>query len=123
MHIILLVKEMKGGSSPDLSSKDIDKYCNRLLKALENGKLKQCALEAGDKFEDIREKWIKAKGEQYKSGIKDSAEFRNFLMKEIHGAMDGHSAEGLYTGYVIKVDLDKHNTLLSATRLSVMGTR
>ena len=68
MHIILLVKEMKGGSSPDLSSKDIDKYCNRLLKALENGKLKQCALEACDKFEDIREKWIKAKGEQYKSG-------------------------------------------------------
>lgn len=111
MHIMLLMKEMKGGPSPELSSKDIDKYCNQLLTTLEDGKLKQCAIEACDKFEDIRTKWVKVKGEQYKYGIKDSAEFRSFLMKEIHGVVDERDAEKLYTGYVMNVDLDRNNNL------------
>lgn len=110
MHIILLVKEMKGGASPDLASDEIDKYCEQLLSGLEGGKLEQCALEACRKFEDIRAKWIRAKGRRYESGIKDSAEFRGFLMKELYGAPVGHEAEKLYTGYVMKIDLDKHNT-------------
>lgn len=111
MHIMLLVKEMQGGSSPELSSKDIDKYCDQLLAVLENGRLEQCAQEACDKFEEIRDKWIEIKGEQYKYGIKDSAEFRSFLMKEIHGMADEHDVEKIYTGYVLNIDLDKHNTL------------
>ncbi|MCM1181993.1 MAG: AIPR family protein [Roseburia sp.] len=111
MHIMLLIKEMKGGFSPDLASADIDQYCERLLAILEDGKLKQCALEACNKFEDIRKKWVGLKGEQYKYGIKDSAEFRSFLIKEIYGASKEHDAEKLYMGYVMNVDLDKHNTL------------
>lgn len=53
MHIMLIIKEIKGGPSPDLSSNDIDRYCERLLTVLENGRISQCALEAYDKFEDI----------------------------------------------------------------------
>lgn len=109
MHIMLIIKEMKGGSSPDLSSDDIDRYCERLLTVLENGRISQCALEACEKFEDIRVKWVGLKGEQYKFGIKDSADFRNFLIKEIHGVPDERDAEKLYTGYVMNVNLDKHN--------------
>ena len=111
MHIMLLIKEMKGGVSPDLSSDDIDQYCERLLKVLENSRLEQYALEACRKFEKIRAKWIALKGEQYKYGIKDSADFRGFLIKEIHGISEHHDAEKLYTGYVMNIDLDKHNTL------------
>lgn len=111
MHIMLLIKEMAGGSSPDLTSGEIDQYCEKLFAAFENGKLRQYALEACEKFEDIRLKWIKMKGDQYKYGIKDSAEFRNFLMKEIYGVLDERDAEKLYTGYVMKIGLDRKGTL------------
>ena len=111
MHIMLLIKEMRGGSSPDLSSKDIDRYCDRLLETLESDGLQQCSLEACKKFQDIRDKWVRLKGVQYKFGIKDSAEFRSFLIKEIHGTAEEHEAEKLYTGYVKYVNLDKNNTL------------
>lgn len=60
---------------------------------LENGKFEQCALEACGKFDDIRVKWVNLKGEQYKYGMKDSTEFRDFLIKEIHGVPDGHNTE------------------------------
>ena len=110
-HIMLLIKEMKGGPSPDLSSKEIDSYCDQLLEALGNDALQPCALDACRKFQNIRAKWIKSKGVQYKYGIKDSAEFRSFLIKEIHGTAEEHDAEKVYTGYVKYVDLDKHNTL------------
>ena len=111
MHIMLLIKEMKGGESPDLTSGDMNPYCERLFEALEDGKLEQCAWEACKKFQDIRTKWIQIKGKQYKYGIKDNAEFRNFLIKEIYGAPYDRDAEKLYTGYVMKIDLDKRNTL------------
>lgn len=111
MHIMLLVKEMKGGVSPELSSNDIDQYCERLLNILQNDSLGHCALEACRKFDEIRTKWIALKGEQYKYGIKDSAEFRVFLMKEVHGASDERNLDKLYTGYVMNIDLDKNNTL------------
>lgn len=111
MHIMLLIKEMAGGPSPDLASDEIDKYCEKLLLEFENDKLRQYAIEACEKFEVIRLKWIKIKGDQYKFGIKDSAEFRSFLMKEIYGAMDERDAEKLYTGYVMNVGLDRKGTL------------
>lgn len=111
MHIMLLIKEMAGGHSPDLVSEGIDKYCEQLLEKLEEGRLRQYALEACKKFEDIRIKWINAKGEQYKYGIKDSAEFRSFLMKEIYGVPSQGETEKLYVGYVMNVGLDKRGTL------------
>lgn len=111
MHIMLLIKEMKGGPSPDLAASDIDQYCEKVLAALEDGKLERCALEACEKFEDIRTKWVNLKGEKYKYGIKDSAEFRNFLMKEVHGLSDERDAEELYAGRVMNIDLDRNNTL------------
>ncbi|MGN0292680.1 MAG: AIPR family protein [Lachnospiraceae bacterium] len=116
MHIMLLIKEMVGGPSPDLSSKEIDEYCNRLLEVLEDGKLEQCAVEACRKFEDIRTKWIGLKGEQYQYGVKDSAEFRSFLIKEIHGIAYESDTDKIYTGYVMNVDLDRHNTLFGLPR-------
>ncbi len=109
MHVMLLIKEMQGGSSPDLSSVDIDKYCERLVASFEGGKLNQYALDACEKFKDITAKWIDLKGKQYKHGIKDSAEFRDFLMKEIYGALDGHDLEKVYVGYVMNVKLDRNN--------------
>lgn len=107
MHIMLLIKEMEGGFSPDLVSNQIDKYCEQLFAAFADNKLKQCALRACKKFGDIRTKWIKSKGSQYRYGMKDSAEFRSFLMKEVHGVSDERNAEKIYTGYVMKVDLDR----------------
>jgi len=111
MHILVLIKEMKGGPSPDLASHDIGEYCERLLSVLENGSLARCALEACDKFEDITKKWIDIKGEQYKDGRKDSAEFRGFLMREIYGTQQERDAEKLYTGSVMNINLDRNNTL------------
>ncbi len=107
MHIILLIKELKGGLSPDLASNQVDKYCERLFEVFKDNKFEQCALEACKKFEDIRKKWIDLKGSQYRYGIKDSAEFRSFLMKEVHGMPDDRNVEKIYIGYVMKVDLDR----------------
>lgn len=107
MHIMLLVKDMQGGLSPDLSSDDIEPYCQRLLDALKKNSLDNCAVKACKKFDEIRVKWIRSKGEQYRSGIKDSAEFRAFLMKELYGAPDERDVEKLYIGYVVHVDLDR----------------
>ena len=101
MHIMLLVKEMKGGVSPELSSNDIDRYCERLLNILQNNSLGQCALEACRKFDEIRTRWIALKGEQYKYGIKDSAEFRVFLMKEIHGVSNGYCNTDLLKALIL----------------------
>lgn len=112
MHVMLLIKEMKGGPSPDLSSSgEIDLYCDQLLQIMEDGKLEKYAMDACRKFEEIREKWIALKGEQYRYGIKDSAEFTSFLMKEIHGIEYERNTDKLYTGYVMNIDLDKNNTL------------
>ena len=112
MHIMLLIKEMNGGSSPDLSSKkEIEEYCHRLLEILEDNKIEQYAVKACKKFEDVRAKWIALKGEQYKYGVKDSAEFRNFLIKEIYGTVHERETDKLYMGYVMNMDLDRHNTL------------
>lgn len=111
MHIMLLIKEMTFGPSPDLSSADIDQYCERSFAVLEGDRLKKYALKACEKFEDIRTKWIDTKGEQYRYGIKDSAVFRDFLIKEIYGIPDERAAEKQYTGYVMNIDLDKNNTL------------
>lgn len=109
MHVMLLIKEMKGGLSPDLASDEIDEYCEKFLGVLEGGSLKEYAMEACDKFQDIRSRWIRLKGEQYKYGIKDSAEFRSFLMKDIYGVSDERDSGKLYTGYVMNVGLDRHN--------------
>ncbi len=111
MHIMLLVKEMKCGPSPELASDDIDKYCEQLHKSLEGGKLMQMAEEACEKFENIADKWIDLKGPKYQYGMKDSAEFRRFLMKEIHGISNEKNEDRLYTGNVMNVNLDKRNTL------------
>ena len=94
-----------------MMSNDIDPYCERLLEILQDGNVEQCALEACKKFEDIRTKWISVKGEHNKYGIKDSAEYRVFLMKEIYGALEEHNAEKAYTGDVLNIKRDKHNTL------------
>lgn len=111
MHIMLLIKDMLGGHSPDLASDNIVQYCEQLLAALTRNSLNKCAAEACEKFDDIRIKWIRSKGEQYKSGIKDSAEFRSFLMKELYGAPDERDMEKLYTGNVVHVDLDRKGNL------------
>lgn len=110
MHILLLVKEMQGGESPGLFSEDMTRYCERIILRIKDGELKKAAIDACSRFEDIRDKWINIKGEQYKHGIKDSAEFRVFLMKEIHGEFDDHEIEKTYVGYVLNVNLDKYNT-------------
>lgn len=111
LHVVLLIKEMKGGISPELSSKEIDGYCDRVFQAVKEAGILQSAKEACKKFQDIREKWVLQKGQEYKYGVKDSAEFRNFLMKEIHGVVEEPSVEKQYTGYVVNVKLDKNNTL------------
>ena len=111
MHIALLIKEMQGGLSPDLISDEIAPYCEQLLEILQDSSFEQCALEACKKFEEIRANWISVKGEQYKYGIKDSTEFRIFLMKEIYGAWEDHDAEKLYFGTVLSIKSDRYDHL------------
>ncbi len=104
------------GYDLDLASKDIDRYCEQLRKALEGGNLVQIAEEACEKFENISEKWISLKGQKYKYGIKDSVEFRSFLMKEIYGVSNEQNVEKMYAGYVLNVSLDKRNMLFGFIR-------
>jgi hypothetical protein len=118
MQIAFLFKHQIGGISPNINSeKEIDQYCKKVLKVLDDDKLAQKQLELT--IEVFRKKmtdWIKLKGESYKFGIKSSVEFSRFLMQsanEQRGINEnlknrgkvltiGHDRNGLNYGFISK---------------------
>lgn len=110
MHIIFLVKELSVGKSPDINDDRMDLYCDRILERIKNRGLDNLAIEAYEKFQEVSSNWIKKKGEQYRYGLKDSVEFKNFLIQEIRGNVSEEKLTSEYIGEIISINEDEgHN--------------
>lgn len=110
-HIMLLIKELQMGKSPNINlKKDIEKYCKELLKKLDTTeKLIKCAQEACEKFNSITKKWVLCKGETYKYAIKDRPEFTEFLLAELEeGKEDEIKDSTTLRGKVLNISTDRH---------------
>lgn len=111
-HIMLLVKELQMGKSPNINQKkEIERYCKELLKKLDTTeKLLKCAGNACEKFNIIKEKWVSHKGEAFKYAIKDRPEFTEFLLFELreNDKTEIECGDTALRGKVLNVSTDRH---------------
>jgi hypothetical protein len=119
---MLIIKEMIGGHSGDINQKkEIDNYCKDFIKTIEErGGLEADLINACEKFESIKEKWIKTKGDSYKYNIKDNPEFTKFLLSILHErepvVMD--ETTPIECGRVIDIKTDKYGDYFGFIRHS-----
>ncbi len=111
-QIMLLLKEMLGGSSGDINrKKDIEKYCENLInKISQKDSLERELKIACSKFDEIFDKWIEVKGDTAKFHIKDNSEFTKFMLSSI-GEKETQLeeiAQPLNRGRVMNVMTDRH---------------
>lgn len=107
LQVAYILKETLGGSSPSLngSFNEIEKYCKGLLDSVKNpDDFKQKAIQACETFEEIRNLWIKEKGNSYKYGIKDNEEFTKYINKYLHTKESKTDA----MGEVLSVNTDRN---------------
>ena len=80
-HIAYLFCLVNAGFIPNINkSKQIDEYSNKIIAVLKNQTDSEKSLtEAINIFIEARTKWIKLKGQEFKYGIKDRADFTEFL--------------------------------------------
>jgi len=112
MHIMWLFKYIAAGDSPNINNgKAINEYCKTIMAILENEqKVNIIINNAISLLEKIINEWTTEKGESFKHGIKDSAEFTKY-MKNYLAPKEEDSKESTLEcrGRVLKVGLDKHN--------------
>ncbi len=117
-QIVFLLKNMIGGKSGDINiKKDIEKYCDDLMKNIsQKGSLETDLIAACSMFEKIKNMWTKEKGSKYQYGIKDNPEFTAYMVKWLSGltkAAEDNSAEMtesanvVYKGLVLSYKTDK----------------
>ncbi len=112
MHLLFLIQEMSMGPAPDIDDKErIDEYCKKLLKLLGGSGYKQAVLRAADRFRQIMNQWVAARGSDYRYAIKDNPEFKDFMLKKMRGSIVAEVNSNVYTGRVMTVTTDKHGNL------------
>ncbi len=112
LHIMLLIKEMQMGKSPDINNKkEIEKYCKELLKKLEQkSEFIRYAKDASVKFDEVACKWIDYKGMTYRYAMKDSSEFTKFMLKILAKTDEQKYSieEPALVGKVMNINTDRH---------------
>ena len=112
-QIMLLYTVLLAQSFPPSinNEKKIDEYCQKLEQAISKDKEYLSLKEACDYFENIEEEWVKEKGESYRSAIKDSDKFTEFLLSNLQEKLNeqSNSFSSEFRGVVIKVQRDKNN--------------
>ena len=112
MHLLFLIQELSMGPAPDIDNTEkIDAYCQKLLNLLSEKGYKTMVLQAADKLRNIMNHWVNVKGKEYRYAIKDNAEFKDFMLKELRGNSVVKPASDVYTGIVMNVTTDKHGNL------------
>ena len=93
------------------NEKNIDEYCQKLEEAIFKDKEYKFLKEACDYFENIEEEWVKEMGESYRSAIKDSDKFTNFLLSNLGEKIkeQSNNCSSELRGVVIMVNRDKNN--------------
>jgi hypothetical protein len=113
-QLLCLTAEMSAGIVPDINnSKEIDKYCERLLTIVRDKvKYTEAISISITEFLFIKDKWIKAKGIQYKYSIKDNQEFTTFMLITLRGGDPNKIIEEnseSFRGTVATVKKDRNN--------------
>jgi len=111
-HIIMIFRELAAGPVPNINKEsDIDQYCKKIHSVVNDEVLfAQYAIKAVDCFVNIKNKWIEFKGESYKYGIKDSAEFLQFVISELSTSEYPIDTEKFasFRGTVIDIKIDRN---------------
>lgn len=109
MQIMMIFKVLICGENfVDINkSKYIEKHCDKIMDVLKDET--QCvkyALLAVDKFNNASKLWIQEKGEQFRDGRKDSADFTHFLLAQIGKDDSNYKLENI--GKVLLIRLDRN---------------
>lgn len=106
-QIQMIIRILAGGYKYDINNeKNIDTYCNNLLpKIYDDNMFKSYVDQAITVFNETVTEWVKEKGDDYKYGIKDSADFTKFLLNKL---MVSNKNNISYRGVVCKISLDKY---------------
>lgn len=111
-HILFVLQELNMGPAPDINDKEeIEEYCKRFLKLLENNNFENLVAVAADRFRILMKKWIKMKGNNYRFAIKDNSEFTEFMLEELRGNVKRNSTDSIYQGTVLNINKDKGGSL------------
>lgn len=118
LQIMLLVKELIMGKSPDINiKKETEKYCIDFLQFInDDTKVIHYSSMAIDLFNKLIEKWTYKKGQSYYYAIKDSAEFTQFMLSEVRDdpnlynnfEINEKDYSKLYRGRVYEPKKDRH---------------
>lgn len=109
-HLMFIFLEIMPFSRPNINNKkQMDDYCKKIHEKLnDNTYLDESIRKSIQKFKMLEEKWIEEKGTKYKYGIKDSAEFTSFVLKELN-SLQSDDLENV--GQIVHVRADRHNKL------------
>lgn len=108
-QILMIIRELCNSSSFKINNeKNIDAYCETLLSVLRDiDKFEMIFLSAISEFTRLVDSWTIAKGEAYKYGIKDSAEFTKYVLENICPTQSFDELP--YRGTVIRISRDKYH--------------
>lgn len=122
LQIMLILKEMLGGQSPDINQKkDVENYCTSFISLItEKGSLEGDLAVACDKFENIKKKWVSIKGDSYKYSIKDNPEFTKFMLDSLYEkeCVLTDESNPVECGRVIDIKTDKYGDYFGFIRHS-----
>ena len=114
-QIMCIFAELNFGVVPDVNNTSkIEKYCEQLLKIIQDDKMFNEYIEASiNKFIEIENKWVEFNGDRYRSAIKDNPYFSNFMLTLLRGGIpkegDTSNQESVYRGTVVTIKKDRNN--------------
>lgn len=117
MQLAWILKELIAGDTPSINNeKQIDEYCDVILRALLDPEKKERMISKAEKvFLEIRDAWIEEKGESHRFGIKDSQEFTAFAKSRLAELAESRKTDAgsgnpqlQCRGKVIKLAVDRH---------------
>lgn len=110
-HLLFIICVRSTGFPPNINNtKQIDEYCTRVMTLLNSGEtLKNSLNNAIELFNNIVNAWCLEKGESYRHGVKDSADFTAYLCKFIEKSSNVENTQTVvYRGTVVSVRFDKN---------------
>lgn len=107
-QILLIIRELCNNDNFSINNeKNIDSYCEKILTILyDNEKFENVFLKAIAEFNRLVSSWTDLKGETYKYGVKDSADFTQYMLDNICSEQKFDVLP--YRGTVIKISIDRH---------------
>lgn len=120
-HLMLIFCVLANSSFPPSIEKEtqIDQYCKKIIDCiLDKETIATLLNRTCFAFDKIVDAWVQEKGETYRSGIKDSEPFTNFLLKKLATAIDvtveqtndrKGDASTTYRGTIVRLNLDRYN--------------